>query len=386
MTYKILEGNLPRLESKLTRISNKCKKYGCTFSYEKIGGEFQTLKNEQGFEYTAKFILISVQGTAVVNDWAFVASLEHTENGNIIKRVCDVEVPERYYTSKPVCEHCNSSRYRKNTFIIRNVVTGEFKQVGKNCLKDFTSGMNAEMVASYISLFTTIIEHEAPLPGSSYESYLETKEYLQYVAETISKFGYVRRQDGGCFTGDRAYHYYLVDRGWFSGPYRDKLITEMNEVKFDHKSPKIIQTVTDALAWISGQKESSNYIHNLKTACSLEYITAKNFGILASLFSTFNREQAKRRKALESEANSVWVGNLKERIAVKVRSFKCVTSWETDFGTTRIYKIVGIDGNVYTWKTGKILDNSIKELVGTVKDHNEFRGIRQTELTRCRTN
>lgn len=33
MTYKIFEGNLERLEKKLTRIANKCKKYGCDFRY-----------------------------------------------------------------------------------------------------------------------------------------------------------------------------------------------------------------------------------------------------------------------------------------------------------------------------------------------------------------
>lgn len=41
--------------------------------------------------------------------------------------------------------------------------------------------------------------------------------------------------------------------------------------------------------------------------------------------------------------------------------------------------------NVYTWKTSNCLgENSIKSLTGTVKTHTEYRGIKQTELTRCR--
>lgn len=162
MKYAIYEGNLDRLEKKLKRIFNKCKAYGCDFHYEQTGEEFRELKDEKGNKYTARFVLVEAEGTAVINDWEFVAELEHTEKGNIITGVAGIEVPERYYTTTPVCEHCNSKRYRKNTYIVRNKTTGEFKQVGKSCLKDFTHGMSAEAVTQYMSLFDTLIEGETP--------------------------------------------------------------------------------------------------------------------------------------------------------------------------------------------------------------------------------
>lgn len=117
MAYSILEANMERLEKKLTRIQNKCKKFGCSFTYEKVGEEFKTLKDDRGVEYQAKFILIEAEGKAVLNDWMFVASVQHTEKGNIINSTgCSIEVPERYYTSEPICEHCNSRRARKDTY------------------------------------------------------------------------------------------------------------------------------------------------------------------------------------------------------------------------------------------------------------------------------
>ena len=163
MKYAIYEGNIDRLEKKLKRISNKCKAYGCDFHYEQTGEEFRELKDEKGNKHTARFVLVEAEGTAIINDWEFIAELEHTENGNIITGVAGVEVPERYYTSKPMCEHCNSKRFRKNTYIVRNKQTGEFKQVGKSCLKDFTHGMSAEAVTQYMSLFDTLIEGETPV-------------------------------------------------------------------------------------------------------------------------------------------------------------------------------------------------------------------------------
>lgn len=80
---------------------------------------FKELKDENGKTYNARFVLVEAEGTAVINDWEFIAEVDHTEKGNIITGV-GVEVPERYYTSKPICEHCNSNRYRKNTYIVRN--------------------------------------------------------------------------------------------------------------------------------------------------------------------------------------------------------------------------------------------------------------------------
>lgn len=37
------------------------------------------------------------------------------------------------------------------------LVTGEFKQVGRSCLKDFTGGLDASAVAQYISFFDELI-------------------------------------------------------------------------------------------------------------------------------------------------------------------------------------------------------------------------------------
>lgn len=156
MKYAIYEGNIDRLEKKLKRISNKCKAYGCDFHYEQTGEEFRELKDEKGNKHTARFVLVEAEGTAIINDWEFIAELEHTENGNIITGVAGVEVPERYYTSKPMCEHCNSKRFRKNTYIVRNKQTGEFKQVGKSCLKDFTHGMSAEAVTQYMAEYSKL--------------------------------------------------------------------------------------------------------------------------------------------------------------------------------------------------------------------------------------
>lgn len=390
MRYAIFEGNMERLEKKLLRIYNKCKAYGCDFHYEVVGETFKELKDQKGRPYMARFILVDAEGTAIVNNWEFVASVEHTEKGNVFTGILGIEVPDRYYTSKPVCEHCNTSRYRKYTYIVRNKETGEFKQVGKSCLKDFTNGMSAEAVTRYISLFDSLIAGEAPEPGASVEHYLAKEEYLRYTAETIRHFGYVKTNDEDRqSTASLAMDFYEAGRGRAVSKNHLKYLREqMDKVNFNIESPETVKLVKDALEWISNQREYSNYIHNLKTVCALDYVTYKNFGLLASLFPAYDRDMeraAKRRAMSPDESHSVHVGNTGDRIRVKVQSVKCMTSWDGQYGIMRLYKFVGQNGNVYTWKTGKLVDESFTEMsiTGTVKAHTEFRGIKQTELTRC---
>lgn len=388
MTYAIHEDNMPRLMKKMTRIQNKCKKYGCDFHFAEVGEEYRDYIGEYGEQYTLRFVLVEAEGRAVVNGWKFVASIQHTEKGNIINKATDeVEVPERYYTGRPVCEHCGNKR-TVNTFLVYNEETGEFKQVGRNCLCDYTNGMSAEGVAQYTSAFEGLIEGEAVQPGNRMPRYYGVRNYMLYVAETIRHFGYVKNGEGNYSTRDRAMDFYTLEHhGRYYIEREDKVRNDYDDCGFNLNSPEAADMVEKALAWLDTQGEDNNYMHNLKTACALEHDNGRNFGIIASLFPTWNRDlerQEQKRREQEAGKKSEWVGEVGKRVSLEVAEVKLLTSWETRFGCTCVWKIVGKDGNVYTWKTGNDIPEDAKKITGTVKEHKEYRGVKQTELTRCR--
>ena len=406
-TYAIYEGFLPDLRKKVQTIQKKCAKYGCDFHFAEVGEEFREIENPNDYDpetrkhrtVRCRFVICEAEGTAIVNGWEFVASVEHTPKGNIFaKAMSDVEIPTRYRNTYPVCEHCNSNRVRKDTFIVLNRESGDFKQVGRNCLCDYTHGMSAScatFLASLKEVFSTA-ENERPDFGSlgRFERYYSPREWLCYVAETVRKFGY--ELDGG--TRNRAQTYWDYLHGYtlyWDAKFERQIRDELDNVKFDPETEEVKAMVDKAVAWLDTQEASNDYMHNLKTAIALDYCNVRHFGVLASLFPTWNRElerEAKRKAEAEAGKASEFVGKVGDRVDITVKEIACITSWKTCFGgrytptTTYVWKITGDDDNIYTWKTQTWLncEDIPKSIKGTVKEHKTFRDVKQTEITRCK--
>lgn len=396
--YLIHESNFERLEKKLKTIENKCNKYNIGFKFNVIGEEIKEVEidSPEGKEtVSVKYIVVDVEGTVKHNDWTFVAVVDHKEAGNIIRQyVTDLEVPERYYTTDKVCEHCNTRRNRKDTYLVYNEVTGEWKQVGKSCLEEFTNGLSAEAVAQYIAYFDRLIEGEAIPSGSGYERYYPVDEILLYARECVRHFGYWKT-DAERSTKERATDYYRACTGGIvvSKSYTARLFEEMREVNFNADTEENTRFVESALEWIASTTDNNSYMHNLRTICSEGYGKYKDLGILVSLISTYIRqverdaEVAERKQKAADEASvSSHVGNVGDKVKVEVSSFECVYSQDTMYGPCFLYKFVDMIGNVFMWSTSKWLadDAQISSLSGTVKNHDEFKGVKQTFLTRCK--
>lgn len=381
MRYFIHEENMERLEKRIKTISNKCKKYNCSFEYSVVGEKFEEVNGE-----TVRFVEVETSGEAKMNGWKFVATVEHTEQGNIVRGYDnEIEIPVRFTTTEPICEHCNSKRRRKDTYIVMNEETGEFKQVGKSCLKDFTNGLSAEEVASWISLFDEMIKGEAPM-GTGFKTYFETEEMARYMAECVLKFGYHKSESMEA-TKYMARYIRDVVRG-----HRDKELEErINEVGFNADSEEATELSENALRWAKEVTEDSGYLYNIKLVANMKYVEKRHFGFLASIIPSYQKEmkrlEEERQKEEERKARpeSKHVGSVGDKVEVKIYNCRLLTSWETQWGFTNLYEITDAEGNVYTWKTSKSIDSEHKTIKGTVKAHNEFRGVMQTELTRCKT-
>lgn len=82
---------------------------------------------------------------------------------------------------------------------------------------------------------------------------------------------------------------------------------------------------------------------------------------------------------------SEFVGEIGTRIHNKTVVFKSMRGFSSQFGWTNIYTFM--DGNnELVWFTAKELNfekGDIIDLTGTIKKHEEFRGVKTTQLSRC---
>ena len=96
------------------------------------------------------------------------------------------------------------------------------------------------------------------------------------------------------------------------------------------------------------------------------------------------------REANGPKGASEWIGRVGDTLDM-VLTLRRVGSYETNFGfraqTVEVFTFADQAGNALIWKTSSSpqLDEGDKYRVrGTVKEHCEYRGERQTVLTRCK--
>lgn len=399
MQYSIYEGNMERLEKKLTRIQNKCNKYGVDFHFEVLGEEFKKVEDESGHMIDVRYIIVEASGEVKHNDWEFIATVDHRPEGNIIRSFKpDVEVPTRYWHTDKICEHCNTRRNRKDTYLIHNVSSDEWKQVGKTCLCEFTQGLDAEDVTRYISLFDSLIQGEAPYTGVSFVRYFPVEDVLHFAFETVKHFGYQSTSYSSRSTKDRVMQYYnlVVDHYAENREVGEYLQYEMDEVHFNPDAENNLKNAHDAIEWAkSYDMEVSgvdSYLHNLKMICSSEYCPSRDLGILISLSTTYLKhlkkiesENERQEKIKQESVSSEFLGSERERITVDVKSAECVYTTDTIYGMIHLYKFIDSEGNILMWSTSNWVDvDNVVSITGTVKSHEIYQEVKQTWLTRCK--
>lgn len=395
MIYSIYEDFFPDVEKKLNRVAKKCIKYGNDFAFEVKGEEIHEKYNKEldRVEYF-KFILVEVEGTAKIDNWECIAVLEINASGNIIRRInTEIEVPERFRDSENICEHCNSIRRRNNLYIIHNTESDEWKQVGGDCLKLYTGGLNIEYVAAYMDGITELEENNGVF-GESSKPYYSVKDILSFAVEVIGKIGYFNSQ---CKLPTKRLVSYLT---W------KNLDTAIEQINKDLKAERIMEkfskndffkedteaTVNAIIEYYKSLEDDSEFIHNIKVMLNEGCVRGKNIGFLCFLPEGYARhiqkELEKVVRAKES-AESEYFGEVGKRYKDKaIRSASVITGWQTEWGITYINRIILEDGTILIWKSSNYLeikdDEDFDKISFTIKAHNEYKGEKQTEVTRCK--
>lgn len=94
-----------------------------------------------------------------------------------------------------------------------------------------------------------------------------------------------------------------------------------------------------------------------------------------------------------SKSTSEYFGEIGDKVELQL-TYVHTTSWENAYGgwlnhpsVTNLHTFKDAAGNIFTWKTASYIDveyGTVLTVKGTIKDHTEYKGIKQTVLTRCK--
>lgn len=397
MQYNIYEDYFVDIEKKLKRIGKKCEKHGNPFVFNVVGTEIkEVVDKETKQKRHYKFIVIEVEGTAKIDDYECVAVLENHEFGNVIRRInTEIEIPERFLNTDNICEHCNSKRPRKELYIIHNVKTDEFKQVGSSCLMLYTNGLNAEYVASYIDGITELEEFDGYVGGGA-KYYIPVDEVIEYATEIINKIGYFNSNS------NLPTKYLVGEMASRMGSFEDK-IKKVNEMLAEHKFAIFFnksdfhkddtkETAEKIIEYYLGLENGGEFINNVQVILKDGYVEWHNLGFLCYLpegYFKYIQKEIEKAKRIEVDEKSNHFGEVGKRYKdIKVYRMEMLTCFDTQYGCMYIYKIVLDSGDILIWKTSNWIDDYAKaeSITFTVKEHSEYNGVQQTEVTRCKLN
>ena len=166
---------------------------------------------------------------------------------------------------------------------------------------------------------------------------------------------------------------------------------EIEKVRFSEDEIAEARKMAEGVLSVPSEDASNFLLNNAKSILGSTYCKKSYFGYLAYVPVAYKKYLAElaRRKEFEAkrkaERESQYVGEIGEKISFRASDVSLLTSWENHYGYTYLYKFLDENGNVYIWFASKCIDKAGSAMVkGTVKDHSERSGVKQTILTRCK--
>lgn len=420
------------VQKRLDKIAKKAARYSVPFSYSMSEEHPQDVAVKPldpvehcwytDYVYTVAAVDFEIDcgGLIKQNGWTVCAKIEHGEEGNIVTGYNDYEIPVAWYSAPSKCDHCHTNRARSVTFMVRNE-NGQIKQVGKTCLHDYT-GIFPEAAALWASVTDIedtsccdISKEEWDTVYSGQRMY-DVRDILACAVDSIAKDGYRKTDDphstkiavleavkGRSNPSEAGYARADEIIAWaLERAEKDKANrAELDAIyhrAFGHTDDWTQEWVEDEDALDEYHRRNRELFGGWDAVDSIErdcyaiiksgYAKTKHFGRLVYLpvyYSKFLERKAKAEQRDAKNAQSQHVGQVGERIKFTAAEATTVTSWETEWGTMWLEKIVDASGNVFMWKTSKCVEIKPGHVItGTIKEHSEYEGTKQTVLTRCK--
>ena len=325
------------------------------------------------YDKVAYKVTVEAGDVLKIGDWNVVGMIRLHKSSNGGHQI--VERFGEFFKNNPIqdikCQHCNIKRYRNVTYILRSTENGEIKQVGSGCVKQFTGIDPKNMLSMFESLKATIValgedDEEFNAFGCKGNKQVDLLPFIIATMASIDSNGWVSRS--------KAYSANYPMKSTSDDAWKNF------NANYDVGINSYIKEAEKCVEWMQSLDASNSYEYTLKEIGDSRIVPVKVAGYAASAVPAYRKAAYKM-----STAASEYVGTLGDKLTIEATLFD-IKRFESMYGPSKILLFKSND-NIVVWITSTKLAvrvNDVVELSGTISNHKEFNGSKQTHVKRCK--
>lgn len=329
---EVIEEALPTIEAELAKINKTAARVGAkAVEMTIVGSRFkEVIKNRKddlgGVEperFNQKMVTVKLVGTtpriqgADGSTWNFVGVITPSAQGAAILKLTpgasDTDALRKLHSTNPYyCDYCRKVRMRNETFIVNN--GNEYRQVGRNCLKDFVGGANPQALLQYFEFFNDREHFESWIYGKMSTGgsedggfggggrgnrYYEPQRILATTIAAVEVYnGYVSAKAE--HAESTASHVRMSLWGMVTKDMPKEEIDKLKQMRQLADSEEYKAKADQVITWFNSLPaetiKENTFFSNIKVMVDEDAVRDREVGYIVGLYAAYERAQGKERE------------------------------------------------------------------------------------------
>ena len=269
-TIEVPLANLEKFFSKLAKLQKKAARNNA--------GEINATKLDQ----TSRSVTFAIDAPTVIHKtgWNLHGVVDWTHDEPVLRTVANTGCESTFINERFHCDHCNTTRYRTETFIIEK--NGTRREVGRTCLKDFLDEGDVSRILERATLIREIDEFCADHEFDDLRnnpSHFDLNSTLVSTAAVIRNYGWV-----SVTSARESEDELTATRDLVADP------DTMKKIKIEEADR---ETAQNAIEWAASTTADTDYLNAIRIIAKDGWCSRKELGIAASMVSAYHNEQRK---------------------------------------------------------------------------------------------
>ncbi|ASZ77593.1 hypothetical protein [Salmonella phage SP1] len=389
-TFSIPIDNIGRVKERLAKLERTANRLKLEFPLVEFSEPYKTqhrdsITGEKFYRWWQDCTLTGegIDRPVSYGGWSIIGQFNHQYPKVILNKLSDDIHPNfvQRFEAENVswCEHCNKSVRRHNTYVVRNEQSGAQMLVGSSCMHHYVPHQKSlDAVMSYYMSIHEMFTPDEDDPEGIYRvnepDYVDTEGYLCKCFQVLLSGLSIKSDDFGRVLGH-------ISSGTRPEKGSDIEIFYNKAVKAREDAQSEMYHM---MLFIAALSENNDFNVRLKRMCEPGYHLVKDSTTVrwgaAKYYDYIHTPR-------QTRTVSNWVGEVGEMLEVQVKFEARIFLYSSDYGDTYLYTFKTKEGNTITWKTSYMETEFLEGdmiIRGRVKELTEFKGIKQTQITRAK--